>query len=136
MFSIMFAVGSRAVCPSCKRPLWRCLCRLPYSLLCDAYLFTSNLDVTETDYEIFGAGVLQRRKGLKEGRRSTRELLRHWTLEPRVFGLCDRLRLRGRAGGVALSVSRGMLSWTFRADGWVSLSSRLEDKADGKTESL
>jgi hypothetical protein len=30
MINVTFALASRAVCPSCRRPLWRCVCRLPF----------------------------------------------------------------------------------------------------------
>jgi len=51
-----------------------------------------------------------------------------------VFGLCDRLRLRRRAGDVVLFVSRGMLSHTYGAGDQAFRSDRIWDKADRNTE--
>jgi hypothetical protein len=48
MISITFASGSRAVCPSCRRPLWRCVCRLAYSLL----LNYDNFDALDRDADV------------------------------------------------------------------------------------
>jgi len=132
----MFAFGGRAVCPSCKRPLWRCLCRLPYSLLLNWTSSNDDTNATVADLGISEAEILLDFKGLKERVRKKERLLDCWILGLEAFHLHDLLRLRGKFENLRLPGNRGMLSWTFRADGRGSLSSRMEDKADGKTESL
>lgn len=75
MFSIMFAFGGRAVCPSCKRPLWRCLSRLPYNLLLNWTSSNDDTNATVADLRKSAAETLLDSKGLKERIRKKERLL-------------------------------------------------------------
>jgi hypothetical protein len=100
--SNMFVFGNRAVCSSCRRPLWRCLCRLPFVLLPNLGLLDSNPDVTIAS----GAGTLLRSAVLEETCRKRGDLLDYWTLKASMFALRDRLRFWRKYNIVCLSVGR------------------------------
>lgn len=132
----MFAFGSRAVCPSCKRPLWRCLCRLPYSLLLSASPLDSDAKLRSVSSTALRAGDLLGLNNLKEICRSAQKLLNCWTLESRVFALHDLLRLNRTHGSLDLPSRRGELLWVSIAEVTSFRSSSGSNKAYGMTERL
>jgi hypothetical protein len=67
-------LGGRAVCPSCRRPLWRCLCRLPFFRLLNFGLSDRDADLIVA-HRITVAGVLTRLTDLRENHRKRRRLL-------------------------------------------------------------
>jgi hypothetical protein len=58
-------LGGRAVCPSCRRPLWRCLCRLPFFRLLNFGLSDRDADLIVA-HKIPVAGVLTRLTGSRD----------------------------------------------------------------------
>jgi hypothetical protein len=127
--SDMFAFGNRAVCPSCKKPLWQCLCRLPFGLL-----FNSKVWDRDTDAMCASEGVVL--LGLTESKQTYRQkegLLDYWTLKLGVFALRDRLRSRRKFTIVCLSVGRLQAS---SSGGKEFGSDSILRKTDTKTQSL
>jgi hypothetical protein len=100
--SDMFVFGNRAVCPSCKKPLWQCLCRLPFGLL-----FNSKVWDRDTDAMCASEGVVL--LGLTESKQTYRQkegLLDYWTSKLRVFALRRLLRFKSRYTTVCLSAGQ------------------------------